>query len=322
MTALATRHPRGVDISKLSREQWLELRRKSIGASDAAAAVGLNPYMSEYRLWGEKTGALAPEDLSKNLAVRLGNLLEPVVAEIYEEQTGRKVRRVNQMLYHPEHQWMHANLDRRVVGERRIVELKTAGDWVARKDFGDADDDVPVQYLLQVQHQLAITGDPIGDLAVLISNQELRVYSIPRDEELIADLIAREHEFWDLVERNEPPAARDLADLMLRYPNGGGVPVEATNEIAVIMDDLADAKHEIKLLEERVESLKFDVCSYMGDSERLTYLGADLATWKPSKPRKYIDAKRLEAERPEIFAEYSVTAAPARPFLIKEAGSK
>ena len=35
----------------MSREQWLELRRNSIGGSDAAAACGQSPWVSQLALY-------------------------------------------------------------------------------------------------------------------------------------------------------------------------------------------------------------------------------------------------------------------------------
>ena len=45
-----------VKTGELSRQEWLQVRKRGIGSSDAAAAVGLNPYKSQLELWLEKTG--------------------------------------------------------------------------------------------------------------------------------------------------------------------------------------------------------------------------------------------------------------------------
>ena len=45
-----------VSTKELPREDWLQIRKQGIGSSDAAAAVGLNPYKSQLELWMEKTG--------------------------------------------------------------------------------------------------------------------------------------------------------------------------------------------------------------------------------------------------------------------------
>ena len=44
-----------VSTKELPREDWLQIRKQGIGSSDAAAAVGLNPYKSQLELWLEKT---------------------------------------------------------------------------------------------------------------------------------------------------------------------------------------------------------------------------------------------------------------------------
>jgi hypothetical protein len=41
---------------RMERDDWLEVRRTGIGSSDAATAVGLNPYQSQLELWMQKTG--------------------------------------------------------------------------------------------------------------------------------------------------------------------------------------------------------------------------------------------------------------------------
>jgi hypothetical protein len=52
-----------VDTRSLDRQQWLEVRNGGIGSSDAATAVGLNPYKSQLELWQEKTGRKPMEEI-------------------------------------------------------------------------------------------------------------------------------------------------------------------------------------------------------------------------------------------------------------------
>jgi putative phage-type endonuclease len=112
-----------VSTKDMGREDWLEVRRTGIGSSDAAAAIGLNPYQSQLELWMQKTGkgALLPAvDPSDDTSPMFwGTLLEPIVAAHYTKRTGNKVRKVNAVLQHPEHPWMLANVDREVVGTAR-----------------------------------------------------------------------------------------------------------------------------------------------------------------------------------------------------------
>jgi len=129
------RHPalKLVKTNHLDRDEWLTVRKQGIGSSDAASAVGLNPYKSQLELWMEKTGRDAglpkvdPKDQSSPMY--WGTLLESIVAAHYTMRSGHKVRRINAVLQHPTEPWMLANLDREVMGapDVQILECKTAG---------------------------------------------------------------------------------------------------------------------------------------------------------------------------------------------------
>ena len=153
-----------VGTKQLPREEWLTVRKQGIGSSDAAAAVGLNPYKSQLELWLEKTGRdtslpkLDPQD--EDCPAYWGNILEPIVATHYSRRSGHRVRRINAVLQHPDPKlaWMLANIDREVIGapEVQILECKTAGINGARL----WKEGVPEYVQLQVMHQLAVTGKP------------------------------------------------------------------------------------------------------------------------------------------------------------------
>jgi len=158
-----------VETKDLSRDDWLEVRKNGIGGSDAAAAVGLSPYMSPLELWLIKTGRDAnlprPDPQDTTEPVYWGALLEPIVAASYTKQTRNRVRRINAVLQHPTIPFMLANVDREVVGNRdvQLLECKTAGLNGARLWR----DGVPEYVQLQVQHQLAVsrigTFEPFHD---------------------------------------------------------------------------------------------------------------------------------------------------------------
>ena len=99
------------------RDIWAKLRNSGIGGSDAAVIAGLNRWKSPYQLWLEKTGQVEPEDLSNNEYVYWGTVLEQVVADRFCELTGKKVYRKG-MMQNANDEWMLANVDRLVVGEK------------------------------------------------------------------------------------------------------------------------------------------------------------------------------------------------------------
>ena len=69
-----------------ARARWLEERKSGIGGSDAASAVGCDPYRDALTLWSEKSGLIEPEDLSENEAVEAGNLLGGALGEGFGEE--------------------------------------------------------------------------------------------------------------------------------------------------------------------------------------------------------------------------------------------
>ena len=98
---------RRVSTRNMSREEWLDRRRKSIGGSDAAGIVGLSKWASPFSVWADKTGR-APEKEDTE-AMRQGRDLEDYVAR-WMEETGKRVYRLPAMLYNPLYPFAHAML--------------------------------------------------------------------------------------------------------------------------------------------------------------------------------------------------------------------
>ena len=279
-----------VRTQDLSRDEWLTVRRQGIGSSDAAAAVGLNPYKSQLQLWMEKTGrdgALPVVDPNDDQSpMYWGTLLEPIVAAHYTRRSGHRVRRVNAVLQHPEHSWMLANIDREVVGasDVQILECKTAGIHGARLWR----DGVPEYVQLQVMHQLAVTGKQAADVAVLLGGQELQVFRIERDDTLIAQLVALEQQFWGYVERDQQPPADGSAsaELALRclYPRDSGTTLDFSTDLEMsgVFSDLLAVREVITTQTALESQLKQRIQQRMGEATRAVFEIGEVS-WKRSK---------------------------------------
>ena len=312
-----------VKTNELSRADWLEVRRTGIGGSDAAAAVGLNPYKSQTELWLEKTGRGAdlpkPDPNDTTEPIYWGTLLEPIVAAAYSKQTGNRVRRINAVLRHPTIPFMLANLDREVIGVPgvQILECKTAGQFGARHWV-----DGPPEYVgLQVQHQLAVTGKQAADVAALLCGQQLAVYRIERDDALIANLIALEAEFWRHVEQDIPPPGdgSESADRALRclYPrdSGGTVDFSDDRQLSAVFADLVAVREQIEAQEVAAARLKQTIQSAMGEASRALFETGEV-TFKRSKDGTSTDLERLLADHPELAQQYAIPKPGSRRFLL------
>lgn len=314
-----------VKTQALDREQWLEVRKRGIGSSDAAAAVGLNPYKSQLELWMEKTGRDAglpkidPEDDST--PVYWGSLLEHIVAAQYTRRTGHRIRRVNAVLQHPDHRWMLANLDREVMGVPgvQILECKTAGINGARLWR----DGVPEYVQLQVMHQLAVTGKQAADVAVLIGGQELRIHRIERDDRLIAQLVELERRFWLMVEEDRAPAA-DGSDsarqaLQALYPQDRGDVLDFSGDLVMsaLFSDLLAVRQALKAQAEQEARIKQAIQQRMGSASRAVFeTGA--VSWKRSQDSQVLDSERLCRDEPELARCFMTTKPGSRRFTVHD----
>ena len=65
------------------RAEWLEARKDGLGASDAAALLGLSPWKTNVQLWEEKCGLVIPEDIGDKPYVRYGNDAEPLLRSFF-----------------------------------------------------------------------------------------------------------------------------------------------------------------------------------------------------------------------------------------------
>jgi len=315
-----------VDTKTLDRSSWLAYRKQGIGSSDAAAAIGLNPYKSQLELWMEKTGR-SPNEASSDepcpdSALHWGTVLEPIVAEQYALRTGFKVRRVNAVLKHPSKPWMLANLDREIVGQSdvQVLECKTAGINGARLWR----EGVPEYVQIQVMHQLAVTGQKAADVAVLIGGQQLEIHRIERDEAMIEKIALLEQHFWSFVERDIPPPAdsSDSASQALRwlFPSDKSKTVDFSQDLALstAFDQLVSVRAEIAKLGDEEALLRHQIQQAMGSASVATFHNGRVS-WKQSKSSLRLDTSSLKADHPELIAPYFKSSAGSRRFLVQAA---
>lgn len=305
----------------LSREAWLQIRQQGIGSSDAAVAIGLSPYKSPLTLWLEKTGRKEPDDLSGKDAVRWGTYLEPLLATVYAEQTGRTVRRVNAVLQHAKHPFMLANLDREVVGLPEgpgVLEIKTAGYHAAPQ----WEEGIPIAYQCQVLHQLAVTGHAWAEVAVLIAGQDFRIYRIERDDDKIGDLIEREADFWQHVSADlqPPPNGSDDAGASLQwlYPQDNGQTVDLSESPAYnrLFAQLLASRERKDQVEQQEALIRQQLQNALGEATTALFAGGKVS-WKKAKDRSAPDLDKLEQEHPALLEQYRKPVPGTRRFTVQ-----
>lgn len=189
-----------VDISGLSREEWLDYRKKGIGGSDAAAIMGVSPFATKRDLFYDKTGIRPAyqENEDNWVAKEVGHRLEDLVAEIFSKKTGLKIFPVRTMFRHPLYPFMLADVDFFIEfadGTYGILECKTTN-YNCQEKW--ANNTIPVNYEYQVRHYMSVMNIDKAYIACLYGNneEEFFIRPIERDMEIEEDLIAEEKYFW------------------------------------------------------------------------------------------------------------------------------
>lgn len=190
-----------------------EAEAKMLGGSDLAGILGLSPWATPLTVYARvKSGRWDDEQTP---AMRRGTLMEPVVREMYRQETGAELLGP-QALRHPRHAWGRASLDdvAKRSGARRVLELKTDGRGDAGRWGTPGTDEVPDYYLPQVHYYLGTALEvgavdvPEADVAVLLLgvDDSPRIYTVRHDADVYGWLLEQAERFWkDHVEPSRPP---------------------------------------------------------------------------------------------------------------------
>jgi putative phage-type endonuclease len=297
----------------MSNDAFRAERLTGLGGSDAAAALGISKWKTPLQLYMEKRGEIPPVEETEPM--RWGVLLEPVIRQEYANQTGREVMRVP-MARHARHKHMIAHFDGIVKG-RGIFEAKTAR---SPEGWGEpGSDEIPQEYLIQVQHYLLVSGLPLADVAALFGGSDFRIYTVEADRELQEMIVDGEHEFWERVQKAVPPDPVNLEDVNLRYGRFSRAdPVNADAEALATFGRLVAARDAIHRLEAEKDTHEMAIKSYMGEHD--TLLGPEgkpLVTWRLAKAPVRFDTQAFREAKPDLYAAFSKPGFASRRFLVK-----
>ncbi len=295
------------NVRDLINEQWLTIRKTGIGGSEVAALFGKSNYASPLSVYMDKMSDEINE--IENEFIEWGKTLEPIIREKFPKKfwntTGYQIE-VNEfpyMMQSKENPYMLANIDGLVApvndykfniqvadgewdecfisaGQVGGLEIKTGSGFTAKNW---KDNTLPDHYYLQTQHYMAVTGLPYFFIVALIDKHLLWRY-IPRDEEIIAIIKNRVHEFWTehVLKRIAPaPIGSEIDTSILKSMYSQELKDKALN-----LDHMADKRihykelsEEIKSLQKEQDTIKQEFMSVMGDAE-VAFVGDKKVSWK------------------------------------------
>lgn len=167
-------------------QEWLEWRRKGIGASDAPVIMGVSPFKTINQLWKEKVMGWQQPD---NAAMARGRELEDEALGAFMMETGLfmtpQVRKE-----HAEHPWMRATLDGYEEKENLVVEIKTCR---------AVHEEVPEHYYPQLQHQMEVCG-ATSIFYYSYDGNRGKLLQIDKNPGYVEKMIDSEKKFWERIQ--------------------------------------------------------------------------------------------------------------------------
>ena len=274
------------------RDAWLAERRTGIGGSEVAALFGEHPFVSRLDLYRRKVGEFDEEP--QNLQMLRGQMLEPIAAERYEQETGRQTRR-QPLRRHPVHDFLICSVDRQILAgddnETGPLELKVPGYQVFTEIRRQG---LRPYMLLQGQHEALVWDYDYTGFGILHADSfKLLHFDVEADPEVQTQIIEAAGNFWNdhVIPRKPPQDDAPAPDI--KVPEGVGAEITQAPERREQFLELMDARdvrdEATKLYNEVAGILKkqLEVGGFETDGVRV---------YKSIRPgRKTLDKKAIAA---------------------------
>lgn len=287
------------------RADWLDARRKGIGASDVPAILGVSDYTTAVHVYHDKRGDLV-DDAGE--AAMWGTLLEEPVAREWARRQRSVIQRVG-LVARVDQPWAMTTLDRQVlecpmdraVRTRCALEVKCRSAFKAYRWHADVPDDV----LAQAVWQMYVTGYDHIHVAVLIGGNELKLTTVFRDEKLEHYVIGgvidfrRDHLLpgvepaWDLSK------AQRLIDMdsLLHTDRVGELNLDEIDEVIEYARRSAVKSAAEKALKESAATLR-----RLAAGAEFVKFADELAYRYTPTTRSRCDLERLKEQYPDAYA--------------------
>lgn len=282
-------------------DAWLEERRKSIGASEVAAVMGLSPFNTALDIYKSKSGIDKHFD---PLLAFVGHASEPIMHEWVEKFSGVPVKLEPAFMARSvAFPFLHASFDRVSNDPFVTWQFKTASAWTGHK----WDEGIPTDIRVQVQAEMLVAGTSRAAVVVWIGGREFRLFWEPRDDRFIQEhMIPALTEFWGNLERGIAPKPSTPGELAEAWPDDAAE-MEAPEVALEWIEKRAFLLASAKEMTEEADQIKQALGEYMLDAgvDTFTHEGRKLLTYKKQKGRESFDTAALKKDRPELVAEYT-----------------
>jgi len=252
-------------------------RSKWVGASESAALLGVSPFTTKFELFHQKSGSIARPDLDASDRIQAGKFLEPAIAAWAAHRWSWPLAKVSDYLVHPHVRRMGASLDFEAA-DGSPIEIKNVDRSIFREKWvAEGDDlvDAPVEYLVQVMHQLACRPAAArGWLVACVGGNTIYRMPVERHPGLIARIEAAVTEFWDSVDAGTPPRPDFGEDgeaiaALFRRGDGSTADLSVNNRAPVVFAEFLAAKAEADAADDRKKAAMAEIREMIGAASRV-----------------------------------------------------
>lgn len=287
-------------------QEWLDWRLFGITATEASAAMGVSKWATPLSVYDQK---LNPKPHEPSKYEEWGTRLEPVIRQTFAEKHP-EFKVVQGECY--EDGWKKCSLD----GELKDATGKTVAILEIKTGSSDADwAPVPEYYKAQVQWQMHVTGIKKVYFAVLIHGHDYFEREMEYDPAYAEAMECKCQDLWNAICTEEPPQPD---------PKHSDIDAPIVNEQARVAEDKQDSfelsdeeyaefvilKEKCEEFEQKLAASKLHLAQYFRTYKRLTYKGTNVGTLVTCKGKESIDAKKLKAEFPEVYAKVNKQGNP------------
>ena len=273
-----------------SKEDWLNLRRAYIGASEVSILNKTNLYSTPLDLYNKKTLGVEAEETER---MRWGNILENAIAREWAERNGRKVRKSNYLYVADD--TLAATIDR-LDDLGRVIEIKNTSSFA----FNNAKliDGVPAMYYDQMQAQMLCLGVTEGVYVALINNGQLYDVNVSLNYDYAMELLKLAKDFIENnIRKNIPPA-----ELPTEKPQEiTEESIEGSEEDFQKFERIKTLESAIKQLNDEKTAIVDSIKQKIGNKKELIYAGRKLFYYNQYYQ---FNSQQFKKDNPELYDSY------------------
>jgi putative phage-type endonuclease len=285
-----------------------------VGGSDLPKIIGVSEYGDAFSLYLEKRGEVEPPTIESKVQ-RRGKILEPAIIQLYAAECGVDVR-PGVTLSMPNAPHFRAQVDALEylpeVDEFIPVEIKSASEFTRSKWGPSGTDDAPTAYCAQLHWQMIATGAKVGRIVALLGADDLRVYTLERDDAICTFLLQAATTFWGQVQAGTPPeidyAHPSVGDTLARlFKNPNSIEIaKADDKLRAWRDVYVEAGERARQYEAVKEGAKAHLLGAMRNAAILDFEDGQMFERKVVKRKgytveacSYIDARLKKTAAPQ-----------------------